>query len=94
MSKPASRTGKRRRVFMQRIANRDGGWKCFYCGRKLTPVGDARSPIHQKDPDRPTMDHRTPRSQGGRSILANLVLSCNECNQDKADTPRTADEAT
>lgn len=51
---------------------------CQYCGRK--PHGDEL-----------TIDHVTPRAQGGISTWENCVLACIRCNHSKADrTPQRA----
>lgn len=48
---------------------------CFYCGRH---VGRSTS----------NLDHVVPQSRGGRHSPSNLVLSCLDCNRDKAaDSP-------
>ena len=44
--------------------------KCHYCGRF---VGSNNL----------TMDHLVPLARGGRSIKANLVPCCKECNNEK-----------
>jgi 5-methylcytosine-specific restriction endonuclease McrA len=76
----------------QRLADRDGGWWCAYCGAALVPVGDAGRAVlipaggawtplpgyHW-----PTEDHVVPRTRGGGDELANLVLACQPCNTDK-----------
>lgn len=53
------------------IFKRDGN-KCQYCGKK---------------PGLPELniDHIVPRSKGGRTEWTNCILSCVECNRDKAD---------
>jgi len=32
-----------------------------------------------------TLDHRIPRSRGGRSTMENLQTMCHDCNNEKAD---------
>ena len=56
---------------------RDAG-ECQYCGKHLKT-------------DEYTLDHVIPRSQGGISSWANLVLSCVRCNKHKAG--RTPEQA-
>lgn len=60
---------KRRKV---RIAKRDG-MKCNYCTRPFRRLSEA------------TLDHFIPRSKGGSNHISNLVLACNDCNQNKKD---------
>ncbi|TGK07672.1 HNH endonuclease [Leptospira semungkisensis] len=43
---------------------------CHYCGKKFSP-------------DELTMDHLIPLAKGGKSIKANLVPACKECNNAK-----------
>lgn len=47
-------------------------YKCHYCGQQL----------HR---DNFTLDHVVPRAKGGTSAVYNLVASCYDCNQMKAD---------
>lgn len=61
---------------------------CFYCGILIdipkridgTPFlayGHGKSPFH--------IDHVIPESKGGKTVLANLVLSCAKCNMQKGN---------
>jgi len=59
------------------LLERDG-YKCQYCGHKLTK-------------ETFTKDHVLPRSKGGLTTSGNLVCSCYDCNQTKGD--RTPEEA-
>jgi 5-methylcytosine-specific restriction endonuclease McrA len=43
---------------------------CHYCGRRLPP-------------SELTMDHLVPLVRGGRSVKANLVPACKDCNSKK-----------
>ncbi|WP_061250483.1 HNH endonuclease [Leptospira interrogans] len=43
---------------------------CHYCGKKFLP-------------EELTMDHLIPIAKGGKSIKANLVPACKECNSAK-----------
>ena len=45
-------------------------YTCAYCGRKYSP-------------DRLTLDHITPRQQGGTNKPSNLVTACDTCNSQK-----------
>jgi 5-methylcytosine-specific restriction endonuclease McrA len=56
------------------LANRDGGARCRYCGR--------RQRLRKF-----TIDHVVPLSRGGGGGLDNLALACLRCNQAKADRP-------
>jgi 5-methylcytosine-specific restriction endonuclease McrA len=38
-----------------------------------------------KDPLRATVDHKTPRSRGGKTNIRNCVLACRGCNCRKGD---------
>lgn len=68
----------------QRIAARDGGWRCHYCERALDPIMNpkAKHPVKVVETT-PTLDHVVPQSLGGTSDLSNLVLSCFPCNTSK-----------
>ncbi len=45
---------------------------CHYCGRQVRPKTS-------------TLDHITPRGQGGTDVPENLVLACRRCNQAKGN---------
>ena len=81
------------------LIKRDG-LQCQSCGvkmrfkpRTLKRVGlknEAMMRIHQvyvNHPERATLDHIIPRSQGGTRAISNLRLVCYFCNQWRADTP-------
>lgn len=55
----------------ERLTERDGDY-CHYCN----------IPLNRKNR---TVDHKFPRSKGGKHSIANLVLACHRCNQSKAD---------
>lgn len=59
------------------VLTRDN-WTCQYCGKKL--------PTRELN-----YDHVTPRSQGGKTVWENIVASCFDCNDRKANrTPQQA----
>jgi 5-methylcytosine-specific restriction endonuclease McrA len=65
-------------AFSRRNIFRRDKMMCQYCGRR--PKGDEL-----------TIDHVTPRAQGGMSTWDNCVLACVRCNHSKADrTPAKA----
>lgn len=68
----------------ERIAERDGGWFCHYCGRALLDFFPEVGPGFRRPLNAPMVDHRTPKCRGGPDALWNLVLSCQRCNQRKA----------
>ena len=69
---------------MSRLAARDGGWRCRYCGVSLKdPTNRPRQ--HQKNWKLPTIDHVIPLSKGGADTEENMVLACNGCNRKKRD---------
>lgn len=56
------------------------GGKCHYCGTKLMSFKKAKgAPNHLK----PTIDHKVPRSAGGKTRPGNLILACANCNSRK-----------
>lgn len=66
-----------------RLAARDGGWKCHYCGVELPKFYDPDAAAEQ----RPTIDHIVPVSRGGDDNPDNLVLACQSCNSSKGSQP-------
>ena len=60
------------------------GWYCHYCGCELKPT-KLNKPVSITDPRRPTIDHIIPLSKGGSRRFYNTVLSCVDCNTEKAD---------
>ena len=69
---------KREVKFSRRTLYRQYNYKCCYCGKKFST-------------ESLNLDHVTPRSRGGKTDWANLVLSCVRCNTIKAN--RTPEEA-
>jgi len=63
-------------AFSRRNLYRRDNFTCQYCGRR---PGSADL----------TIDHVTPRSQGGRTTWENCVLACVECNKRKAHRSRS-----
>lgn len=55
--------------------------KCYYCNCNLLLKG------YYKNIFLATFDHIVPKSQGGRDMFSNIVLSCKRCNEVKKDTP-------
>jgi 5-methylcytosine-specific restriction endonuclease McrA len=66
--------GKKWQRKKHRLAMRDGGSICHYCGE--------RKKIYEI-----TIDHVIPRSRGGAHALTNLVLACEPCNHAKGSLP-------
>lgn len=69
---------KHKAVLFAAVAARDGMF-CHWCGCvvRLVPSFYAK-PL---DRDHATLDHLTPRSQGGADVAENLVMACFGCNQ-------------
>jgi 5-methylcytosine-specific restriction endonuclease McrA len=63
------------RAWQVAARNRSAARACFYCGVTFEKAG----------PDHRTVDHRVPKSRGGRDALHNLVFACFSCNQRKRD---------
>lgn len=64
------------------VAARDG-WVCRYCGRPVTAPPKGRDHTAAEAPTVASLDHWVPRARGGAWELANLVLACKPCNEDK-----------
>src|SRR5262245_50676297 len=76
----------------QRIAERDGGWYCHYCGQPVAnwQAGERHScSLFRGKHEHPNglciahKDHVTPRAHGGSNRIDNLVLACWPCNTAK-----------
>lgn len=65
-----------REVILYALSDRDG-WHCFYCGKELTE-------------STATLEHVIPVALGGSQRLANLRLSCMNCNVRKGHEVRKA----
>ncbi len=76
------RTYKHIPIRMQLVTRKNiyvrDGYRCNYCGHKFRG-------------DQLTLDHITPKAQGGRSTWDNLTAACAPCNRSKDD--RTPEEA-
>ncbi len=68
-------TSAHRQALFAAIFARDGG-RCIHCGRPVRP----RARGLHRSPDLATLDHLTPRSAGGRTVIENLALACQACN--------------
>jgi 5-methylcytosine-specific restriction endonuclease McrA len=72
------KTGSYRIRFSRRNIFMRDGYRCMYCGDRLT-----RSQL--------TFDHVLPRSQGGRTEWENILSACTHCNTKKGNrTPAQA----
>lgn len=64
--------------------HRDGR-QCQHCNRRVRIV---KLKAGERQPkDMATEDHVIPRSAGGSDDLANLLLACFPCNNDRGDMP-------
>ncbi len=61
-------------------------YACFYCSKKLDPIGHCK--VH---PHGYTRDHFFPRSWG-HTLTGNMVLSCAKCNRKKDSAFPTREE--
>lgn len=48
-------------------------WRCCWCGKHCVPESNKHNSA--------TIEHVTPRSQGGTDTWENFAMSCNHCNQ-------------
>jgi len=64
--------------FRKKVLYRRDGWRCQYCGEKLSW-------------NNITIDHVLPSSRGGQTSWLNCVTACKHCNKRKAN--RTPEEA-
>lgn len=79
--------GTIRQARMLVLRHRDGD-ECHWCHRVVEFGLTGHQPLTPIDGDLnrwcATEDHVIPRSEGGRSRLANLVISCQPCNSQRA----------
>ncbi len=71
------------------IAERDGGWKCHYCGCDVI-YGHQPYLSHEECKRKCHVDHVIPRADGGTDELNNLVLACQTCNLKRGRKPYEA----
>jgi len=57
----------------QRVIERDG-YRCHWCGIMCDPKS------HYDADNHPTRDHLMRRCEGGKTTMANIVVSCRKCN--------------
>ena len=74
--KPGSENEKKFRLVQQKNILRRDNYTCQYCGDRNHPL---------------TIDHIIPKSRGGKTSWANIVVACKPCNLNKGS--RTAAEA-
>ncbi len=61
------------------------GFRCWYCQRQWPSAKAALKRVTSEGgPTAPTWDHRTPRSRAGLDTPENRVISCQQCNSEKA----------
>ena len=58
--------------FLRRVACREQGGLCFYCGRPMT---------------KPTAEHLIAKQDGGRDTRANIAATCAPCNHARHADP-------
>lgn len=56
------------------------GWRCAYCGSRVSFDG-------RKPSERAAIDHVLAPKHGGKSGVHNEVLACFSCNSSKRDRP-------
>lgn len=84
--RPRSRS--RKLNWIRSLYIRDGR-QCVYCGKPMMSISDLEKFDYEAGKrlpaDFPTLDHVTPRSEGGRTVLDNLVVACATCNNKKGN---------
>lgn len=65
---------------VHQLIGRDGH-RCAWCGRGLRAAGQGKGGLFA------TCDHILPKSLGGSDGLWNLVLACNQCNNERGTRP-------
>jgi HNH endonuclease len=64
------------------VAERDG-WLCRFCRRRLVPPPAGPNHTAAEATTIATLDHWVPRCRGGSGDLANVVIACRTCNEEK-----------
>lgn len=72
------------RLGLIELRNRFNG-RCFYCDRMT--VLPPRRPGSRLTKTAATRDHIIPKIAGGSDQISNLVLACNECNNERGSMP-------
>jgi 5-methylcytosine-specific restriction endonuclease McrA len=62
----------KRNLKLRRMLSKRFGWRCWYCGIKLSVDGGH-------------LDHITPKSRGGTDKDDNFAIACEFCNYAKHD---------
>lgn len=81
MSQHHKNTGFRKRG----LSNRDNWWRRIKIKNELMKENGRKCGYCFKSVKNLTIDHIQPLSKGGRDIKENMMLSCAECNEIKAD---------
>jgi HNH endonuclease len=86
--------GKQRRIYSwerhNRLTDRDLRWiiirrdgrHCHWCGDRMVVDQHCRAMA--------TLEHLTPKSQGGTNDLRNLAVACADCNEGRAHDAQVA----
>lgn len=71
--------GRKRNTLFMVVLERDHisgkGWRCVLCSALTSDVATL------------SLEHKTPRSQGGTDELANLAIAHRSCNYSRGDKP-------
>lgn len=84
--RPRSRSRKLK--WIRSLYIRDGR-QCAYCGRPMMTITELEEFDYEAGKrlpaNFPTLDHVIPRSEGGKTVLDNLVIACATCNNKKGN---------
>ena len=61
------------------------GQQCPVCDHRMRFIEEAKSYGTHDEPDAATVEHKLPRSIGGKNEPANLIPMCNACNHARGD---------
>lgn len=75
-------SSKKKISYISQIYDRDGT-DCWYCDTELLPLEKITKTAGDIPDNYPTIEHVIPRVIGGGDKLANLRVSCPECNNAK-----------